>query len=66
MMKQQGKQTKRGTSQRPVTTPASPTATPASPNLDETKPGVAKPGEKDDFGQGATDFHQSNHGKRGR
>jgi hypothetical protein len=58
-MKQQGKQTKRGTSQRAP-------AAPSLPKPDDTKPGVAKPGQQDDFGQGAQDFHQSNHGKRGR
>jgi hypothetical protein len=64
-MKQQGKQTKRGTSQKPLATPETPAAS-ASTAPEQTKPGVAKPMQRDDFGQGATDFHQSNHGKRGR
>jgi hypothetical protein len=63
-MKQQGKQTRRGTSQRG---PAPPTTVPQPAGKpDETRRGVAKPGEQDDLGQGATDYHQSNHGKRGR
>lgn len=62
-MKQQGKQTKRGTSQKPVAAKASVKAT---MNSDNTKLGVAKPGEQPDRGHGATDFHQSNHGRRSR
>ena len=31
-----------------------------------TKPGVCKVGQQPDLGQGAVDFHQSNHGKRSR
>jgi hypothetical protein len=63
-MKQQGRQTKRGTSQRPVAAQESnsPEASAPAP----TKPGVAKPMQRDDYGQGATDFHPGNHGKRGR
>jgi hypothetical protein len=63
-MKQQGKQTKRGTSQRPLS--KADASAPADTAPDSTRPGVAKPMQKDDFGQGAVDFHPSNHGKRGR
>jgi hypothetical protein len=63
-MKHQGRQTKRGTSQRPLAAHAAKPTSAAVP--DPTKPGVAKPMQRDDFGQGATDFHPSNHGKRGR
>jgi hypothetical protein len=63
-MKQQGRQTKRGTSQRPVA--GSRSSAPSAPSPDHTTPGVAKPMQQDDLGQGAVDFHQSNHGKRGR
>jgi hypothetical protein len=64
-MKRQGKQTKRGTSQKPLAQPDEAAAS-ASTAPEQTKPGVAKPMQHDDFGQGAMDFHQSNHGKRGR
>jgi hypothetical protein len=59
-MKQQGKQTKRGTSDAP------PLERGARPRDTTEAPGVAKPGEQPDTGRGAIDHHQSNHGRRGR
>jgi hypothetical protein len=59
-MKQQGKQTKRGTSQKPLA------ARKARPQDTAVAPGIAKPGQEPDTGQGAIDHHQSNHGRRGR
>jgi hypothetical protein len=66
-MKQQGKQSKRGTSQRPIAPQTTQEQNPGNAGqTDNTKPGVGKPGQQEDLGQGATDFHQSNHGRRGR
>jgi hypothetical protein len=60
-MKRSGKQTKRGTSQKPVAGPQD-----VKPQDTAAAPGVAKPGQQPDTGQGAIDFHQSNHGRRAR
>lgn len=57
------KQTK-GTSTHQSETPSAQQGSNHDPAL--TKPGVGKVGEQPDFGQGTVDFHQSNHGKRGR
>jgi len=60
-MKQQGNQTKRGTAQKPVEGRS------ATQQQDTVRaPGVAKPGQQPDTGQGAIDHHQGNHGRRSR
>ena len=67
-MKQQGKQTKRGTSDRPptVTTGKVPAPTETRETDASTAIGVAKQAQEPDTGRGAIDHHQSNHGRRER
>ena len=60
-MKQQGKQTKRSTSRKPPAGRSAP-----RPQDAPQAPGVGKPGEQPDTGQGAIDHHQGNHGRRSR
>ena len=66
MKKQTGKQTKGGTNQNPFASQGSPNADRGGQKQDPSRPGVGKPGQQPDTGQGAIDFHQSNHGRRGR